>query len=249
MRFKIIVLILSILVLLFSIELVNGETSYTYNQNTDVDLKISCFDENNTVCDASTECFITIFYPDSTTLINNQSMTKQTTFYNYSLNTSQTSLLGTYSTVAYCSGTTKGYSVFQYEIIDPNLASVDTGSGIFYIGLLFLLIIIFGFIIYGLVKSENPIVKLSCLLGGYIFLAIIMFTLWQIAGIYLTSTPFIEKFAMIMFRVLMAGMLPLVVGLIVWLIYQAITVKEIRSLMERGIPEDEAKARVKKKKW
>lgn len=92
--------------------------SYYYKQKTNTDLKVSCFDENNTYCTASTTCNITIFYPNSTVLINNQNMTHNPSFYNYTLTAKHTEFMGEYSVVVFCDGqgTDDGYSTFTYAI-------------------------------------------------------------------------------------------------------------------------------------
>lgn len=91
-----------------------------YRQWSEVDLKVPCFN-NNTFCSAAAICNITILYPDATVLVDNELMTNQYSYHNYTLNTTRTSESGIYATTVICTDNGYyGYSTFQYEI---------TGSG------------------------------------------------------------------------------------------------------------------------
>lgn len=119
-------LILLGIIILLLMSLSAGASSYLFQQSTAVDLKVSCFDENNSLCTSGTNCYITIYKPNSNVLVFNKSMTYTTTYYNYSLNTSQTSDLGEYTSVVYCSGNSDGFTTFTYEITEngkPNPSS------------------------------------------------------------------------------------------------------------------------------
>lgn len=110
-------IILSILAMLPLIVVgVDAENSYIYKSGEIADIAISCFDENNYYCNANTNCNITIGYPNGTILINNLLMTRNPSSYNYTLNKELTEIIGTYSAVVMCNGTTNGYSTFNFEI-------------------------------------------------------------------------------------------------------------------------------------
>jgi len=102
--------------LLFLIPIVSAEESYIYKQNQIIDFKISCFDENRSYCNNLTTCKITILYPNSTVLINNQDMDHNPSFFNYTITNTYT--LGEYSGVVQCSGTTNGYTTITYLITE-----------------------------------------------------------------------------------------------------------------------------------
>lgn len=110
------IIILSIIVIPYVLAETPEESSYIFKQSTDIDLKISCFDLNNTYCNAGTNCNLTILNPNSNSLINNQQMTYNTAFYNYTLNTTQTSYLGEYPVIILCSGISSGFSSFNFQV-------------------------------------------------------------------------------------------------------------------------------------
>ncbi len=102
--------------------------SFFIEQNKDFDLKISCFDNDNNFCDVTTICTITINLPNSTTTINNQNMTFNPSFYNYTINSSDLNVRGEYTVITNCVGTTSGFQTFSFGVTmdgfvrEPNIA-------------------------------------------------------------------------------------------------------------------------------
>jgi hypothetical protein len=150
---------------------VSATSSYIYQQNTAIDIKASCFDTNNSLCDSGTNCFITINNPNSTILVLNQSMTRNLTYYSYALSDTQTTNLGEHSVIIYCSGTTKGYSVFNYEITQNGKPNPTSGIIVlFIISFLIILFYLVTMLLYGLGKIATlsfSLKDLSLNFGGY----------------------------------------------------------------------------------
>jgi hypothetical protein len=116
--------LLLILLVLLLVPIVSATDAYNFKQGTEANLKVSCFDDNNILCTVATSCFITVIQPDSTTLVSNGTMTRSTTFYNYSLTTTQTQNIGQYAAMVYCSGTTNAYTQFNFLITESGVAPV-----------------------------------------------------------------------------------------------------------------------------
>lgn len=70
-----------------------------YKQYDTVDLKVQCI-ANGTFCSSGSYCNITVTYPNGSMFVNNQKMTNQTSFYNYTIQNSN--ILGDYSCMAVC---------------------------------------------------------------------------------------------------------------------------------------------------
>lgn len=105
-----------LLVVLFLIPLAFAEPSYTFKKNADIDLKISCFDIANDLCNTAVSCALTVHYPNLTGLYSNVSMTQSANldYFNYTLTgLSQT---GEYPTIVRCIGNTTGFSTFTFEV-------------------------------------------------------------------------------------------------------------------------------------
>jgi len=116
-------ILLTLMMCMVLVSLVSAEPSYTFQQNTAVDLKITCLDENNSLCNDVTICTLTVNKPDMTNLVKNVSMTHNDNFYNYTLNTTQTETLGEHSATIIClgGGVDDGYTSFTYLITTNGL--------------------------------------------------------------------------------------------------------------------------------
>jgi hypothetical protein len=221
--------------------------SFIFEKDNKADLRVSCFDVASSPCDAGTFCNLTAFYPNSSLLVDNQRMTRTEMYYNFTLDNSQTFVTGEYSAVVSCNGTTNDYTSFTY-LISPNGLDPDKTNSGFYIGLMAVLIIIEGFLIWGVFKVKNEIAKWFLINFGYAFLVAITYVGWSMATDFLTSAPFISSMLKIIFYILMILLFPLILCSIIWLIYRTIMIKEIKQMMESGVPEDEAFERMRKGK-
>ena len=87
-----------------------------YKQYSEVDLKIPCYN-NGTWCGSTAICNITAMWPNGTILVNNGMMTNQGSFHNYTLSSSQTSVVGVYSDSMVCNDNGHNGKVsFEHEI-------------------------------------------------------------------------------------------------------------------------------------
>ena len=74
-----------------------------YKQNNEIDLKISCINENTkSYCSSTSICNITIYNPDSSLIVSNAIMQNQIAFHNYTLNSSYTNQKGNYAGNVFC---------------------------------------------------------------------------------------------------------------------------------------------------
>jgi hypothetical protein len=110
-----------------------AESSFIFKQGDVTDLKISCFDINNTYCSSTTNCSITIYEPNMSVMINNDNMTWNENYYNYSLDATQTEIIGKYSAVILCKGSTSGYSTFNFEITGNGKPDADGSIKVLFI--------------------------------------------------------------------------------------------------------------------
>jgi len=138
-------ILLTLLIGMFLISLINLTSAQLYyKQSNELDLKVPCFYED-TRCSDTAECNISFLYPNSSFLVEEQPMTNLLNgYHNYTLNKSQTSVLGEYSVSIYCidnSGT--GYSTFTFEI-NPTGNEITVGQTIVSLGLIFVMMILSG---------------------------------------------------------------------------------------------------------
>ena len=88
----------------------------SFEKGKEIDLKIACVNEIEQPCNATIHCNLTILYPNSTALVDNQIMDYGASYYNYTINPNDTSVLGEYSANIFCLGTGNGYSTFKFMI-------------------------------------------------------------------------------------------------------------------------------------
>jgi hypothetical protein len=239
-------LILSILVgiIIFScLSYVNAETSIqslgTFKQADSINLVQNCLT-------SSYSNISRIVYPNGTFALNVQTaMVKNGDDYSYTFSNTNTS--GTYIVYGVCdeSGTKTNW-VYDFFITDSG-SEANTQSAIIYIGLLFILVVFLILSIYSFVKFDNLLNHVGMLGLAYLLLIAITFVGWNTASEFLRNSPFIVEILRILFLVLMIGAFPLLIGAFAWYVLMVLRIKEIQSLIDKGLSMDEAKRRQGKK--
>ena len=137
-----------------------AEATQFYKVNQEVDLKVPCVKNDNNVCSPSATCNLTISYPNNSIYINNEEMTNNNIFFNYTLPNANTS--GEYQTSIYCiDGIEYGYSFFSFKL--NNSGDNEQPSAI--LAIVILLPLIFAFIfMFGSISMGNDHVALKIFL-------------------------------------------------------------------------------------
>lgn len=105
------------------------DPSYFYKQNDIIDLKIAC-SNSGTVCGTSATCNISVFYPNSTVLIDQQTMTNNGDYHNYTIGS--ISVVGEYSARTFCCDDSDcGNEGFFFEINTRGTTSKPIMVGIY----------------------------------------------------------------------------------------------------------------------
>lgn len=226
------------------------DTSPVYKVNEAVDLKVRCFDSNNTLCLSSATCFIDVDAPDGDNIVSNGSMTRQPTFYNYTLNNTDVDELGRYGVVARCLGSQDGFSTFTFIITQTGEVLSDAEAKLF-LGLLFMAVVLFCLCLLGFIRIpyENPrsddrliigiqhLKYVKILMGyfAYLLLVFISFMLWTTAASYL----FLDVAALwfkFVFYALVGTLFPLTVAFVIFGFIRFALDRNIQRGIRRGIP-------------
>ena len=138
------------------VTIASATSSYVFEQDEAVDLKVACVDEIEQPCNSTIHCNITILKPDSSTLVDNQPMTHGAVYYTYSLASNKNSELGEYTCNIFCLGVGNGFATFTYEITETGEAAGEYRFAIY-------LIIILGWLLFiiGSYRTEYTFVALS----------------------------------------------------------------------------------------
>lgn len=136
---------------IFLITLASASPSFYVTQYKPYDITFSCTDDSQPLgfCSASTNCNITIIYPNSTIMVDNQNTTNLLNGkFNYSITSAQTNLNGEYTVRAGCSGNGLNNSAdFTYEV---NPTGREGKSVLNNSVLIFLVVLAFAFIGFGI---------------------------------------------------------------------------------------------------
>ena len=182
-----------------------------------------------------------VIYPNSSIALSDVEMSKSGTYYYQSY--CDTSLNGIYIVTGF--GDPDGtVEVWSYDFtITPNGEEVTVGKAIFYVGLLFVLLFFLALCVLSFANFDNLLNRVGMIGLGYLLLISITFIGWNMAGDFLTSSPFLVEMLRILFWILIVGLFPLVIGGFAWYFIMLFKIKEIERLMDRGIDRDEAERR------
>ena len=225
-----------------------------FEQNTDVTLSVPCTIAGD-VCGVGTTCDGTVINPEGTTLYNEQSMAQNGAVFDLDISADDTSTNGEYQFSVSCTQGGRSSSKNLIFFVTPNGEQPTTAKGILYLGLLLVFILFFGLCIYGGKEAKGIVGRSAFFLGAYLFIIGISFIAWNLSLDYLTSAPFMASFFRILWLVLMYALFPLIMILTFYTLWMMKKIDAIESMINKGIPEDEAYGRTvkdgfrSKKQW
>ena len=161
-----------ILMFLMFLPIVIATPSFFIEQNKNFDLKISCFNSDNSFCLVTTNCSITVSTPNSTVIVNNQDMTFNTAYYNYTIKNNNLRNLGEYQVITQCTGATDGFQTFSFEVTFDGLEPQPTAKAINNIPIIFGMII--AIIFFSILGYFTKFEKTASMLFGLKFLSYAM---------------------------------------------------------------------------
>lgn len=244
-------IILAAFVLIFLVlPLVSAvEPNYNFRKETQVDLKRPCIN-NGTWCSGSASCNLTITDPDNLLLINNNLMTNQISYHNYTLNETQTFKLGIFKVDMVCTDVgLNGAETFYYQISQTG-TTPTTSQGILYV-----IIIIFAsifallFLYFGVTLDgndgrniDNELIfinifkyfKLLFILLSYLCIVWISWMLYQLSLAYFNIEIGTNVFKVI-FYFLFWPLFPIIILIFAGTIYKMVIDISKWKLMGRGV--------------
>ena len=158
-----------LLVLLLALPLALADDA-VFKVNEVADLKIPCIN-NDTYCSAVAICNITIINPDGSTFVEDAVMTNSGSYFNYTLNESDTSVVGVYRTQITCfDGTEAGYNLIEFKINNSGMEGLIADALVPAI-ILIALLVFCGFMAWKLPDEEYPI---KFLFVGFAFVLMVL---------------------------------------------------------------------------
>lgn len=231
---KIILLVFALFLIYNASALTNQITTTqpVYPNGQTVNLTVPC-SFGGAFCPTLTECNITILDPDSIVLANNEVMTKNSSVFNYTLNS--TTKNGQYEVaVSCCSSNICRNKLLSFLITPSGADPLSSGQGtvlMIVMGVMFFVAILFFVIGF---KSENVVGKATGYsLGGVMILVLILYSLLVANEAIASSPKLISGFENFYFVMKMIGTIA-IVGMIVLLLLVAVRAWKIkRGLIDR----------------
>ena len=252
MKFKLIMLIIGTLILTsMASAQIEFPTSADeiYKTNTTISLSQSCFN-NGTYCSGNAQCNVTIFSPNVTLLVNNQAMTNQISFHNYSLINTDTTSKGVYEYRILCQdGIYSNFESFNFEVT-PTGTSPTIAQTLFYALMILLAVGFFLITLYGFLRiewsnqrdPEGYLININDMKYVKIILFFFMYALliWlSFLGMAVNNNFLYFDLGTNMFEnifyVLTAGIYPLILGLVAIGIISYINDKKLEEVFTRGL--------------
>lgn len=172
---KPLLLIIALLLLVIPIR-AEVDVDYIYKINEQAEIKVACFDTDNTLCTNSTDCYITVHDPDGINIVNKQEMTFGTAYYSYNISGTLLSKKGEYPTTVNCEGTYNGYTSFLFGITSSGERVGGSGSAGIGVLALIILITVGAFSLARMQFSKNVILA-YVLRGGCVLMGLYLLTL------------------------------------------------------------------------
>lgn len=169
MKLRVTIAILFILVALPIV--LAQDVRFVGKEGSNLDIREPCFN-NGTYCSSSAVCNITVWMPNNAILISDQTMTNNGAYHNYTLNTTQTDLVGDYeSSIMCCDGDECNFDTFLFKVTPSGHLYNDSEAMIYGIILVGLLVFIIFFLL--VMKSTEAVgVKLFFLLISFVLVVL-----------------------------------------------------------------------------
>lgn len=124
-----------------------------------LDLKAVCLDSTSGFCNLGTNCSLTLFDPTLNIVVNNERMSFNPTFFNFTLNENQTLVLGDHSGTIVCEGIDIVTNTFILTISPSGAGPLTTGQAFVLFGVLSIIIIIAVLFLIGGFKTPQILGK------------------------------------------------------------------------------------------
>lgn len=206
------------------------------------------FNKTSYVEDAN--CYIHLYDPYGSHLLKSQMENPPGEFdYEIYIDENNFSEVGIHGYILQCNTTIEsGFVSGAFEITATG-EPIDTAKAIFYIGLLFVLIILMGLSLWAHFQDKTLMWKIWWFCIVWVFAIAINFISWNMSADFLPYTTFISGFFRIIFLVLTVLFFPMVVVLILYSAYLLFWETEFRKLIEgRGLDEETAREMINRRR-
>lgn len=174
------------------------------------------------------------------------------TGYNYifDLNENNFTEIGSLSFIVYCNNSLKG-GLNSFEVLVNNYGeSLTEGVSLSFNFAMIFLMILFVISLIGVFAIDNPAGKFACYWFAHILFVVGTFSVWQFNDGYGISYLGLAGIYKVLFYVSAIAIFPMIILSLAWIFYIHTMNDDIKKMMNRGMDEDEAFDRARRKrKW
>jgi hypothetical protein len=213
--------------------------SGNYQQGVPADIRIICL-LNSTACPVTTLCNLSMMAQNGTLIIDSASMERSTSFYNYSLNSNDTSQTGVNSIIIYCADDLDGNALSFQIYITPNGINLSFAYVLLYLAGIAIMGGIVLALLYGVKSSVGYVGKVAFGMLAYMFGIFLLFTIYSFTTDYFLSLVFISQLFYYLFIISLIIFVPALIVGAGALMYFTLYKNYLAKLMEQGLPEFDA---------
>lgn len=206
-----------------------------FAEGSELTLKVYCNEINCT----GAPCNMTVSYPNSSVLIDQETASFQTAFYSYNFTIPQVS--GSYDYNLFCSATNTFSENFE---VTPNGEDPTTAKAFLYLGLMAVLIFFIILIFWAHMQDQNELARFWWFSFMWLPLWALLFIAWNMARDFLTSQGAIESILYITWFIIAIVYPFFLLGLVLYTFYYIYKQKEVQQLITRGFSLEDAQSRV-----
>lgn len=199
-----------------------------------LDLKAVCLDNTNDFCNLGTNCSLTLFDPTLNLVADNERMSFNPSFFNLTLNETQTLPLGAYSGTIVCEGLDIVTDTFVLTITPSGAGALSSGQGFILFAVLGIIIIIAILFLVGGFKSEHVVAKTFLISFGAITVLIaILYALLVLNEVVAQSPVLVQGFETFYFVMKILGTIGIVALIVILLMVFIRAWKVRRGLIDK----------------
>lgn len=234
-------LVLSLSLIIFILLIGLGSANDYKKQNSWFNITDTCTLDNGLICDSSFNCNFTVTYKlDDSILLNNKQASKDNLIFYYTLNDSYTSKNGDYQVDINCYNNSVGGKDVKYFTINPSGEEPTIPKVFLYISLLFVLLVIFGVIMWAHMKDTGQVWKVWWFSIMWLWIIAVSFISFNIARDFITSNGFIQSFFYLIWLVTIISFPFYIIFCIGYTFYFIYEQKAVQDLIQRGFSQEDA---------
>lgn len=239
---------LKVIWIIIGLLLIGNASAEDYLRGAIIDLKVPCIDANYLPCNSATKCNATILYPSGEILLSQGVMTRNPTYYNYTIDNIYTQSTGMYKANINCYGANNGFTTFNFNI--KSVEDLSLSTGIMYLVLILIFLAVSIIMIIGAWNMDtknkydlggklvqvnfNKHIKTFLFFASYLCMTITFLLCEVVADSFLTIT-FIGDMFHILFLVGIIGLFPTFILLLVFSFMKYLVDFQQQKLAKRGL--------------